>query len=154
MSTLATIAFRAFGTLPEAAADTTPWNHWRLPAIMSQGVEVIEHQPVLVTVRYHVRQQHQGAFVRAMEAYGRIRRRDGASSWGVFRDLEHADVFLETFMVTSWAEHLRQHERFTRGDGDVEAHVRRHVEGEPLVEHFVGADAISTTVNPRKGEQP
>jgi Transmembrane secretion effector len=33
MSTLATIAFRAFGTLPEAAADTTPWNHWRLPMI-------------------------------------------------------------------------------------------------------------------------
>jgi hypothetical protein len=74
----------------------------------------------------------------------RIRRRGGASWWGVFRDLEHADVFLETFLVTSWAEHFRQHERFTRGDSDVEAaQVRRHVEGEPLVEHFVGADARS-----------
>jgi hypothetical protein len=73
--------------------------------------------------------------------------------WGVFRDLEHADVFLETFLVTSWAEYLRQHERFTRGDSDVEAQVRRHVEGEPLVEHFVGADAISATANINKGEQ-
>ena len=154
LSTLATIAIRAFGTLPDATADTTPWNHWRLPAIRREVAAALEHEPVLVTVRYHVRQRHEHAFVRAMEAYGRIRRRDGASWWGVFRDLEHADVFLETFLVTSWAEHLRQHERFTRGDGDVEAHVRRHVEGEPVVEHFVGADAISTTANTDKGERP
>lgn len=148
LTTLATIAIRAFGTLPDTTADTTPWNHWRLPAIMGeQDAAALDHEPVLVTVRYHVRQRHEHAFVRAIEAYGRIRRRDGASWWGVFRDLEHADVFLETFLVTSWAEHLRQHERFTRGDADVEERVRRHVEGEPFVEHFVGADAISTSAD-------
>jgi transmembrane secretion effector len=43
----------------------------------------------------------------------------------VFRDLDHADVFREMFLVASQAEHLRQHERFTRGDGEVEAHVLR-----------------------------
>ena len=86
-----------------------------------------------------------------MEAYGRIRRQDGASWWGVFRDLEHANVFLETFLVTSWAEHLRQHERFTRGDAEVEAQVRRHIEGEPVVEHGVGVEAISTTANTNEG---
>ena len=32
LSTLATLAFRAFGTLPDTTADTTPWDHWRLPA--------------------------------------------------------------------------------------------------------------------------
>jgi len=144
LSTLATIAIRAFGALPDATADTTPWNHWRLPAIRREIAAGLDNEPALVTVRYHVRQRHEHAFVRAIEAYGRIRRRDGASWWGVFRDLEHADVFLETFLVTSWAEHLRQHDRFTRGDGDVETHVQRHLEGEPFVEHFVGADAVST----------
>ena len=144
LSTVATIAIRAFRTLPDGTADTTPWNHWRLPVIMGNVSAALEHEPVLVTVRYHVRQRHEHAFLRAMEAYGRIRRRDGASSWGVFRDLEHPDVFLETFLVTSWAEHVRQHDRFTRDDGDVEAHVGRHVEGEPFVQHFIGADAIST----------
>jgi hypothetical protein len=114
----------------------------------------LEHEPVLVTVRYHVRPRHEHAFVQTMEVYGRIRRRDGASWWGVFRDIERGDVFLETFLVTSWAEHLRQHDRFTRGDADVEARVRRHVEGEPFVEHFVGADAISRTANTDKREQP
>jgi Transmembrane secretion effector len=61
-----------------------------------------------------------------------LRKNAVLARWGVFRDLEHADVFLETFLVTSWAEYLRQHERFTRGDSDVEAQVRRHVEGEPF----------------------
>jgi MFS family permease len=154
LCTLATIAFRAFGRLPDTIADTTPWNHWRLPAIRREVAAALDHEPVLVTVRYHVRHRHEHAFVHAMEDYGRIRRRDGASSWGVFRDLERADVFLETFLVTSWAEHLRQHDRFTRGDGDVEAQVQRHIEGEPVVEHFVGADVDSTTANTSKGGQP
>jgi MFS family permease len=150
VSTLATIAMCAFRRLPEATADTTPWNHWRLPGIMPEGAAALDHEPVLVTVRYHVRPRQEPAFVRAMEAYGRIRRRDGASTWGVFQDLEHANVFLETFLVTSWAEHVRQHQRFTRGDSDIEARVQRHIEGEPLVEHFVGADAISTTAGSTK----
>ena len=68
-----------------------------------------------------------------------------------FEISEHANVFLETFLVTSWAEHLRQHERFTRGDAEVEAQVRRHIEGEPVVEHQVGVEAISTTANTNEG---
>jgi Transmembrane secretion effector len=150
LSTLATIAIRTFGTLPQPAADTRPWSHWRLPTITREVTAALEQEPALVTVRYHVRQRHEPAFLRAIEAYGRIRRRDGASYWGIFRDVAHADVFLETFLVTSWAEHLRQHARFTRGDGDVEAHVRRHIDGEPLAEHFVGADAISTATDRTK----
>jgi transmembrane secretion effector len=109
-------------------------------AAIQEEASALEHGPVLVTVRYTVQSQHADAFLRAMQKYGRIRRRDGASWWGVFRDLEQADVYLETFLVTSWAEHVRQHDRFTRGDRDVEAQIREHVAEEPAVEHFVHAD--------------
>jgi len=139
LTTIATIAMGAFERLPDTTADTTPWNHWRLPDIAADAALALEHAPVFVSVRYRVRSDHDQAFVRAMEEYGRIRRRDGASWWGVFRDLEHPGVFLETFLVTSWAEHVRQHERFTRGDRTVEAEIRLHVEEEPIVEHFVQA---------------
>jgi MFS family permease len=135
--TIATTEMRVYAKLPDAAADTTPWNHWRLPAIVQEVASALDHGPVLVTVRYRVRPRHTEAFVRAMENYGRIRRRDGASWWGVFRDLEHAGVFLETFLVGSWAEHVRQHERFTRGDRQVEADVRLHLDEDPLTEHFI-----------------
>jgi predicted MFS family arabinose efflux permease len=143
LSTIATIAIGAFAKLPDTPVDTTPWNHWRMPAIIHEAASELEHGPVLVTVRYRVRPQHDDAFVRAMESYGRIRRRDGASWWGVFRDLEHADVFLETFLVGSWAEHVRQHERFTRGDRDLEDRIRLHVEEEPLVTHFIQPQLVS-----------
>jgi hypothetical protein len=92
---------------------------------------------VLVTVEYRVTEQNVAAFLEAMQEYELIRRRDGASSWGVFRDVEKADVYLESFLVSSWAEHLRQHERGTRSDSDVEKRMLGFAAGEPIVRHFV-----------------
>ena len=36
-----------------------------------------------------------------------------AYQWGLYRDLADPDRFLESFVVDSWAEHLRQHQRST-----------------------------------------
>ena len=139
VGTLATIVLVAVGKLPDMAVDTTPWNHWRMPAIVQDAAPALDQGPVLVTVRYRVGHRDADAFLRAMQAYGRIRHRDGAMWWGIFRDLEDAEVYLETFLVTSWAEHVRQHERFTRGDRDVEARIREHIEEEPVVRHLIHA---------------
>jgi MFS family permease len=141
LSTIATIVLGRIARLPETTADLTPWNHWRLPAIVQEEASALEHGPVLVTVRYRVRPEHAHEFLRALRKIGHIRRRDGASWWGVFRDLEHADdAYLETFLVTSWAEHVRQHERFTRGDEAAEARIRELVEEEPAIRHLIHAD--------------
>jgi hypothetical protein len=94
---------------------------------------------VLVTVEYRVDAHHVAPFLGAMQKYGHVRRRDGASRWAVYRDLERADVYLETFLVTSWAEHLRQHERLTRGDSELEQRIRSHTQGEPIVRHLIQA---------------
>src|SRR6185436_5259553 len=75
VSTIATIVIGIFARLPEATADTTPWNHWRLPEISHEAEAALEHGYVLVAVRYRVRAQHDEAFVRAINDYGRIRRR-------------------------------------------------------------------------------
>jgi MFS family permease len=140
LSTMATVALARAGKLPDTTADTTPWNHWRMPVIVQDAAPELERGPVLVTVRYRVSPGRADGFLRAMQQLGRIRQRDGASWWGIFRDLERADAYLETFLVTSWAEHLRQHERFTRGDRGVEAQIREHVAEEPVVEHLVHAE--------------
>jgi MFS family permease len=140
VGTVATIALTAVGKLPDTAVDTTPWNHWRMPAIVDAVTPAPQQGPVLVSVRYRVVLKEVDAFLRAMQTYGRIRRRDGATWWGIFHDLEDADVYLETFLVSSWAEHVRQHERFTRGDRDVEARIRQHIEEEPNVRHLIHAD--------------
>jgi hypothetical protein len=68
-----------------------------------------------------------------MREFERVRRRDGASRWGLCRDLELPNHYLETFIVSSWAEHLRQHDRVTRADKQVEDRLRACVNMEPRV---------------------
>ena len=93
--------------------------------------------PVLVTVEYHVDPSRVSEFIKAMRHYGRIRRRDGASRWGICRDLEAADRYIETFVVSSWSEHVRQHDRVTRADGQIEDRLRGCVRSEPIVRHLL-----------------
>jgi MFS family permease len=77
--------------------------------------------PVLVTVEYNVAQDQEGAFLEAMDRLRRSRRRTGATRWGVYRDGDRPDRFIEVFSVPSWEEHLRQHEgRLTGADQEVE----------------------------------
>jgi MFS family permease len=137
IGTIATTALGLWMRLPDGAADVSPWNHWRMPAIVQDVAPELDQGPVLVTVEYRVEARDAGEFLRAMRKYERIRRRDGASRWDLYRDLERADVYLETFLVTSWAEHLRQHERLTRGDRDLAQSIAAHVQGEPIVRHLI-----------------
>ena len=61
-------------------------------------------------------------FIQAMEAMRTFRRKDGAIRWDLFRDLAEPERYLETFVVPTWAEHMRQHHRVTVSDQSIEAH--------------------------------
>lgn len=138
--TIAATALALFLRLPDATVDLTAWNHWRVPNVEASVLAAGEDSgPVLVTVEYEVIPENVGEFLKAARRYGRIRRRDGAMRWGIFRDLENANRYLETFIVTSWAEHLRQHERMTRADHAVEERLHQYVRGMPTVRHLVSA---------------
>jgi MFS family permease len=137
LGTVATIAIGFITRLPDAPADVSPWNHWRMPAIVQNLAPAGEQGPVLVTLEYRVDDQNVKPFLRAMQKWGRIRRRDGAFRWGIFRDLERVDAYLETFLVSSWAEHLRQHERLTRADRELEEQLAKYARGEPVIRHLI-----------------
>jgi MFS family permease len=138
IGTIASAGLGVLFKLPDLTADLTPWIHWKLPAIASQDLSVADAGPVLVTVEYDVDAAHQDRFVHALRKYERIRRRDGAFRWGIYHDLENPNRYLEIFLVDSWAEHLRQHERGTRADRGIEERLRSLVRGEPVVHHLVG----------------
>ena len=77
-----------------------------------------------------------------MQELERTRRRDGAIRWGVFQDTADPRRFLETFVVESWAEHLRQHQRVTMSDRVLHERVYELIEdGETRVSHFVAKSA-------------
>src|ERR1700681_1836978 len=123
-----------FLRLPDESIDLTPWNHWRLPLVIGADAD---GGPVLVTVEYHVNPERVSEFIETMRQYGRVRRRDGASRWGICRDLEISDRYLETFVVISGAEHLRQHDRLTRADSELEERLRSCTLSEPNVRHLL-----------------
>ena len=142
IGTIATAAIALFAKLPDSTADLSPWNHWRMPVVIGEVGADVEKGPVLVTIEYAVIPKRTAEFVDAM--HGRIRRRDGAYRWGIFRDTEVADRYLEIFLVNSWAEHLRQHERQTQADRELEQRINRCLSGEPMVRHLIGAYVAET----------
>lgn len=126
--------------LPEGHLDLTAVRHWPEPA--SVITPAPEAGPVLVTVEWHVAAPHVPEFVEVMHRLRRARRRTGATLWGLFQDAGKPEVFLETFTVATWHEHLRQHvERGTVSDRELEAQARRLLVpgAEPRVRHLVWA---------------
>lgn len=93
--------------------------------------------PVLVTVTYQVPGDDVHAFADAMRLVERHRRRTGAYRWGLFRDLAAPHQFIETFVVESWGEHLRQHRRTTVNADRVLDPVRRYLGPTILVAHYL-----------------
>ncbi|HLX07327.1 MAG TPA: MFS transporter [Thermoanaerobaculia bacterium] len=95
--------------------------------------------PVLVSVEYLVRPEEAAEFASAMQAVRRIRLRDGAMEWGLFADAAEPGRYTEVFLVKSWLEHLRQHERATVADRDLVEQARRYHHGgdRPAVRHLI-----------------
>ncbi len=139
IGTIATAAIALVARLPDSTADLSPWNHWRMPIVIGEVSADIERGPVLITIQYAVIPNRTAGFVDAMHEYSRTRRRDGAYQWAIFRDTEVADRYLEIFLVNSWAEHLRQHERQTQADRELEQRINSCLSGEPMVRHLIDA---------------
>ena len=119
--------------------DTRPSQHWPEPSLVVERSE--EHGPVLVTVEYLIEPASCVEFSRAMQGMRRIRRRDGAIRWGLFEDAATPGRYIETYVVESWAEHLRQHERVTVSDREVETKAFAFHQGTepPKVTHWIAA---------------
>jgi MFS family permease len=126
-----------------AAADLTPSMHWPEP-VLAAGVDG-DAGPVLVTVEYHVAPEHREAFLAAIVPIARERRRDGAYEWDVFQDSAHPEKMLEIFLVDSWIEHLRQHQRVTRADRTAEERLQRLAREPPRITHYIAARPQSPT---------
>jgi hypothetical protein len=141
---IVTSAIALVAPLPDSTADLSPWNHWRMPVVVGEVGADVDKGPVMVTVEYSVMPERTAEFVDAMHEYGRVRRRDGAYRWAIFRDTEIADRYVEIFLVNSWAEHLRQHERQTLADSGLEGRISGYLLAEPVVRHLIDAYAAET----------
>ncbi|MFF9331121.1 MFS transporter [Streptomyces albogriseolus] len=118
--------------------------HWPVPPLVFEPGPA--DGPVLVSVTYRVAQRNWAAFTDRMRHVARSRRRTGAVTWGLFQDGGDPDRFIENYLVSSWSEHLAQHQnRLTANDRRFEDDARGLlVEGTaPEITHAFDASAGS-----------
>jgi quinol monooxygenase YgiN len=96
--------------------------------------------PVMVTVEYQIDPARAAEFAEVMQRTRRARLRQGALSWGLFRDVAEPGRYIEYFIDETWVEHLRRLERFTAFDAELrQQRLAFHVgEQPPVLRRFVG----------------
>lgn len=106
-------------------------------------VAVPQHEPgrrpVLVTVTYLVQPEAQDRFTDAMRTVERLRRRTGARRWDLWRDVANPNSYVESFVVESWDEHLRQHQRVTATDELITNALIEFHDQTTAAQHFISA---------------
>jgi MFS family permease len=122
------------------ALDLAPAGHWPPPEVSPAAASQLS--PVLVAVEYEIDLARVAEFTACMKELERIRRRDGALSWGLFSDPGAAGKYREEFLVESWVEHLRQHERVTVSDQRIQERIwaLHKGPGVPRVTHYLAEE--------------
>jgi MFS family permease len=138
---LAAVAATADRRLPAGAGhDPEPPCRWPVGGLADDPARA--RGTVLVTVEYVVDPASAASFAEAMAEVRTFRMRDGAMRWDLLSDPSRPGRYLESFLVESWTEHLRQHARLTEADRATEERARRFHTGSqpPIVSHYVARD--------------
>jgi len=110
---LAGLRYR-FQSIP--AGDLLPAGDWPAPAL--EPSDSPAEGPVMVSVEYWPQDGLRDELLAALQDTRFSRRRTGAVSWRVWQDAAEPGRIVEQFVVASWPEHLRQHERVTGRDAE------------------------------------
>ncbi|HTW06571.1 MAG TPA: MFS transporter [Acidimicrobiales bacterium] len=100
--------------------------------------------PVLVMFQYRINVKDVDDFLQAMARLRVVRRRLGATRWGVFQDAAEPGTFVETFLLSSWQEYLQQRGHYSIADREVEARAFAFNAGgqEPPIQRFVHPETV------------
>lgn len=117
--------------------DLSPSLHWPEPmvAVPPEGAR----GPVLVTIEYRIDPARRQQFAQAMTEMRHLRQRGGALCWGLFSDAADPGRVVECFLDESWLQHLRQHERVTVADREIQERIQGFHQGAqpPRVSHLL-----------------
>ena len=104
--------------MPEfSQSDLSPANRFRepVPALDLRG----RSGPIMVMVNYQIRAKDTEAFLDLMVQRRDIRRRDGARSWVLLRDMAQPDHWSESYHIATWDDYVRHNIRRTVSDSAV-----------------------------------
>jgi MFS family permease len=95
----------------------------RLPELTISAEPLPDDGPVLIQLEYRIAPENREAFLAAIQKVGPTRRRNGATSWRVFRDVGEEGRFVERYVIASWAEYVRLRSRMTMADSRLQQRV-------------------------------
>jgi quinol monooxygenase YgiN len=95
----------------------------RLPELAMSAEPLPDDGPVLIQLEYRIDADNRDAFLKAIQKVGPTRRRNGATSWRVFRDVGEEGRFVERYLIASWAEYVRLRARMTMADSRLQQRV-------------------------------
>jgi MFS family permease len=99
-----------------------PLNRFREPAL---ALDLQPRSgPIAIMIEFIIREEDVPEFLALMAERGRIRRRDGARNWVIARDLEHPNVWLETYHTPTWLDYVRHNTRITQADAAITERIR------------------------------
>ena len=121
------------------ALDHSPAAVW--PEAPSHADGRSDDQPAMVIVEYRIRPEDRTAFETQMRSVSQERLRNGATRWYIHQSVEEPDLWVETFYLPSWGEHLEQHGRVSVADMELHRDLRTLHQGSdaPIVRHYIGS---------------
>ena len=88
--------------------------------------------PIFILIEYLIREEDLHEFLDTMAERRRVRRRDGARGWGLARDLENPQLWIESYHTPTWTEYVRHNQRMTHADAAISDRLRKlHCGAEP-----------------------
>ncbi len=104
-------------SMPDRTVENlAPVNRWQEPKL---AIDLEQRSgPILISVEYIIPDDKVPEFLELMGARRRIRRRNGAHHWTLTRDLEHSDLWTESYQLANWIEYVRHNQRTTHADAE------------------------------------
>jgi MFS family permease len=114
-----------------------PLNRWTAPHLELDLQP--RSGPIVISVEYEIGRGEIGAFLDIMADRKRVRIRNGARHWVLKRDLEHPELWTESYMSPTWTEYQRMNQRTTQADAEITERIRalHRGNGVPTVRRWI-----------------
>lgn len=143
------LAIGVFFPLPRLQdINLDPIGSWTVPS--TQVPVEARSGPIRIALRYKILESDIPKFLSAMIERRRVRRRDGARSWSLSRDLSDPDTWIEQYSFARWQDYVLHNERRTHADDESLAAIRALHQGSwpPEVSRFLERQLAGFSSNP------
>jgi Transmembrane secretion effector len=125
----------------EASVEAAPLNHLHNLSVIPED----DAGPIRVTIEYAIASEHREQFRLLMQEVQATCRRNGAFQCGLDESLDQPGLFHLEYLVSTWAEHLRQNMRMTVDETRVfnTAWNLHFGDSEPIVRHFISTQKFT-----------